>query len=84
MGVFRGWGAERPRKGGVGEFPHINRQAGRRPARQQGGEAAHSPVSQRLPVPARASLCKEVKRPIRKRTIDLPVSTMRWETSGFM
>ena len=34
-------GAERPRKGGVGEFPHINRQAGRRPARQKGGEAAH-------------------------------------------
>ena len=28
-------GAERPRKGGVGESPHINRQAGRRPARQR-------------------------------------------------
>ena len=35
------------------ECPHINRQAGRRPARQRGGGAAHKPASQRPPIPTR-------------------------------
>ena len=56
-------------------------------ARSAEGRRSRPPPSSaedhRFP-PARASLCKEVKRPVRQRTIDLPVSTMRWETSGFM
>ena len=35
------------------ERPHINRQAGRRPARQRGGGAVHKPASQRPPIPTR-------------------------------
>ncbi len=46
-------GAERPCKRGVWGNPPHKRQAGRRPARQRGGKAAHRPVSQRLPVPTR-------------------------------
>ena len=68
------------------ECPHITGGPGAARPRERGRRRRPKsvfPKNYQFP-PARVSLCKEVKRPARQRTIDPPISTMRWETSGFM